>query len=117
MFRRVLVANRGEIAVRIIRTLKTMGIESIAIYSEADKDAPYLKDATQSICIGPSVAKDSYLCEDAILEAALQTDCEALHPGFGFLSENARFAERCVQQKLTFIGPSPRLIALMGDKA
>lgn len=117
MFHRVLVANRGEIARRIIRTLSRMGIESVAIYSEADRDAIYLKEATKSVCIGPASVKESYLCEDAILEAALMTDCEALHPGFGFLSENAIFAERCQQQKLCFIGPSSHMLTLMGDKA
>lgn len=117
MFKRVLVANRGEIARRIIRTLHRMGIESVAVYSDADKDAVYLKEATKSICIGPASAKESYLLQDAILEAALQTDCEALHPGFGFLSENALFAERCQMQKLRFIGPSSHAITLMGDKA
>jgi acetyl-CoA carboxylase, biotin carboxylase subunit len=117
MFKRVLVANRGEIARRIIRTLNNMDIESVAIFSQADFDAPYLKEASDGICIGPAQAKTSYLCEDAILEAALQTECEALHPGFGFLSENARFAERCRQQKLSFIGPPSPIISLMGDKA
>lgn len=117
MFHRVLVANRGEIARRIIRTLNRLGIESVAVYSEADKNAIYLKEASKSICIGPSISKESYLCEDALLEAAVLNDCEALHPGFGFLSENARFATRCARQKLTFIGPSPQHLALMGDKA
>lgn len=116
MFRRVLVANRGEIARRIIRTLTKMGIESVAVYSEADKDVGYLNEATEKICIGPALSKQSYLMADAILEAALLTDCEAVHPGFGFLSENALFAERCAQQKLTFIGPSAKLLDLMGDK-
>lgn len=117
MFRRVLVANRGEIARRIIKTLTQMGIESVAVYSEADADAIYLTEATKAVCIGPAPAKLSYLCEEAILEAALTTECEAIHPGFGFLSENASFATRCWQQKITFIGPSPHHIALMGDKA
>lgn len=117
MFRRVLVANRGEIARRIIRTLTKMGVESVAVFSEADKNLGYLQEATKAICIGPAQAKDSYLLQDAILEAALITDCEALHPGFGFLSENARFATRCQQQKLTFIGPSAEHITIMGDKA
>ncbi len=117
MFRRVLIANRGEIAVRIMRTLKSMGIKAIAVYSEADKDCPYLKLADDAVCIGPARASDSYLNEEAILAAAIKTDAEAIHPGFGFLSENARFAARCELQKLTFIGPSPAHIALMGDKA
>lgn len=117
MFHRVLVANRGEIARRIIRSLNSLNIESVAIYSEADSNAPYLKEATKSLCIGPSHAKESYLCEDAILQAALQTECEAIHPGFGFLSENAIFATRCEEQKLSFIGPSAHHLSLMGDKA
>ncbi len=117
MFHRVIVANRGEIARRIIRTLNSLNIESVAVYSEADKDAPYLKEATQAICIGPSVAKESYLSQDALLQAALQTECEAIHPGFGFLSENAVFAARCEEQKLSFIGPSSHHLSLMGDKA
>src|SRR5690242_9138621 len=105
MFKRVMVANRGEIAWRIMRTLHKMGIESVVIFSEADRNAPYLKEATKSICVGPAAAKDSYLCQDAILQAALQSECEAIHPGYGFLSENANFARRCEQQKLSFIGP------------
>lgn len=117
MFQRILVANRGEIARRIIRTLSRMGIESVAVFSEADHAASYLREATKSICIGPAAARESYLCEEAILQAALDNDCEAIHPGFGFLSENARFAVRCNQQKLSFIGPSPELLTLMGDKA
>lgn len=117
MFKRVMIANRGEIALRIMRTLHKMGIESVAIYSEADKDAPYLKHATKAICVGPGPSKESYLCQDAILQAALQTECEAIHPGFGFLSENAIFANRALQQKLSFIGPKPRLIEIMGDKS
>jgi acetyl-CoA carboxylase biotin carboxylase subunit len=100
-----------------MRTLHRMGIESVVVFSEADKDAVYVKEATTSICIGPAQAKESYLLQDAILEAAMQTESEAVHPGFGFLSENAQFAERCRQQKLTFIGPSSPSITLMGDKA
>lgn len=117
MFRRVLVANRGEIAKRIITTLNKMGIESVAVYSEADKHEAYLKEATKSICIGPALAKKSYLNESAILEAAIQTHAEAIHPGFGFLSESPSFAYRCNDQKLTFIGPKPSIISTMGDKA
>ena len=116
MFKRVLVANRGEIAKRIISTLNKMGIQSIAVYSQADKDFSYLKEAHQAICIGPPRSLESYVCEDAVLEAARQSDAEAIHPGFGFLSENASFAKRCALQKLTFIGPHPNLISMMGDK-
>ncbi len=117
MFKRVLVANRGEIARRIIRTLTKMGIESVAVYSEADAEASYIKEATHSVFIGPSQASASYLCEESILKAASETECEALHPGFGFLAENTIFAARCLAHKLSFIGPSPSMIALMGDKA
>lgn len=117
MFRKILVANRGEIARRIIKTLNILGIKSVAVFSEADSEASYLREASESICIGPALARESYLCEDALLQAALATDCEAIHPGYGFLSENARFAVRCAQQKLTFVGPSPELLSLMGDKA
>jgi len=117
MFRKILIANRGEIARRIIKTLNILGIKSVAVFSEADREASYLREASETICIGPPAARESYLCEDAILEAALVTDCEAIHPGYGFLSENARFAVRCNNQKLTFIGPSPELLSLMGDKA
>lgn len=117
MFRRVLVANRGEIARRIIRTLNRLKIESVALYSDADRNASYLSEATRIINIGAAPAKDSYLCQEAVLEAALMSECEAIHPGFGFLSENAVFAERCRQQKLSFIGPKPHAISIMGDKA
>lgn len=117
MFRRVLVANRGEIASRIIRACHAVGAEAVAVYSEADAESPHLDEADERICIGPAPAGASYLNQDAILEAAQITGCQALHPGFGFLSENALFATRCEQQKLTFIGPSPRVIRAMGDKA
>lgn len=117
MFRRVLVANRGEIARRIIRACHTVGAAAVAVYSEADANAPYLAEADARICIGPGPAAQSYLNQDAILEAALQADAQAIHPGFGFLSENARFAARCAQQRLTVVGPTPESIVLMGDKA
>lgn len=117
MFRKILIANRGEIARRIIKTLNILGIKSVAVFSEADSKASYLREANESICIGPAPARESYLCEDALLDAALKTGCEAIHPGYGFLSENSRFAVRCTQQKLTFIGPSPEHLSLMGDKA
>ena len=117
MFRRILIANRGEIAARIIRTCRALGIETVAVHSEADRGSPHLRDATRTVCIGPPRAVDSYLKMEAILQAALQTDCQAVHPGYGFLSENALFARRCELQKLTFIGPPARAIALMGEKA
>jgi acetyl-CoA carboxylase biotin carboxylase subunit len=117
MFKRVLVANRGEIARRVIRACRELGIESVAVYSEADKDFAYLKEATEAVCIGPAPATLSYLNQDALLKAATQTECQALHPGYGFLAENAMFATRCGLQKLTFIGPKPYQIRMMGDKA
>ena len=117
MFRRILVANRGEIAARIIRTCTSLGIETVAVYSEADRDSPHLAQATRRVCIGPARSAGSYLNMDAVLQAALQTECQAIHPGYGFLSENPLFAKRCELQKTTFIGPSPRALALMGDKA
>jgi acetyl-CoA carboxylase biotin carboxylase subunit len=117
MFKKVLIANRGEIARRIIKTLDKLKIKSVVVYSEADKHASYLREASESVCIGPAAARESYLCEEAILQAAQEFECEAIHPGYGFLSENARFAVRCQQQKLSFIGPSPQLLNLMGDKA
>ncbi len=117
MFRRILVANRGEVAARIIRACRELGIESVAVHSAADSDSPHLRLADERVCVGPSPSSDSYLNMDAILQAAEQTECQAVHPGFGFLGENAHFAARAVQQQLTWIGPPPRAIARMGDKA
>ncbi|RMG52626.1 MAG: acetyl-CoA carboxylase biotin carboxylase subunit, partial [Acidobacteria bacterium] len=116
MFRRVLIANRGEIALRIIRACRELGIETVAVYSEADRHSPHLRRADHIVCIGPARSEESYLNMDAILQAAEQYECQALHPGYGFLAENALFAERCWQQKVTFIGPPPHIIRLMGDK-
>jgi len=116
MFRRVMVANRGEIAARILRACRAMEIETVAVHSTADEGSPHLKLADRSICIGPPPAARSYLDMDAVLQAAEQTECQAVHPGYGFLAENPIFAARCAAQNLTFIGPSPRLIRLMGDK-
>ena len=107
MFRKVLVANRGEIALRIIRACHEVGAKAVAVYSTADASSPHLAEADETICIGPGPAAQSYLNQDAILEAARATDCQALHPGYGFLAENARFAVRCRQQKLAFVGPLP----------
>lgn len=117
MFKRILVANRGEIAKRIIKAAKEMGIETVAVYSQADENSPHLKDATQKVCIGASQSSNSYLNIEAILQTARQYDCQALHPGFGFLAENATFAYLCEQHKITFIGPSASSIKNMGDKA
>ena len=116
MFRRVLVANRGEIAARILRACRALGIETVAVYSTADAGSPHLALADQTICIGPAPAARSYLNMDAMLQAAEQTACQAIHPGYGFLAENALFAARCEAQKLTFIGPPPHVIRLLGDK-
>ena len=106
MFTKVLIANRGEIAVRVIRTLREMGIASVAVYSEADKDSLHVQLADEAVCIGPAKSKDSYLNSMNILSAALTTGAQAIHPGFGFLSENAKFAKMCEECNLTFIGPS-----------
>jgi acetyl-CoA carboxylase biotin carboxylase subunit len=116
MFRRLLVANRGEIAARVIRACRELGIETVAVHSEADANAPWLADATVTLCIGPAQARQSYLDADAILEAAEQTASQAIHPGYGFLSENAVFAARCAQHGITFVGPTPAAIRAMGDK-
>jgi acetyl-CoA carboxylase biotin carboxylase subunit len=116
MFSRILVANRGEIALRIIRTCQELGIESVAVYSEADKDAIYLKHATDTICIGPAPAAKSYLDMSRIISAAEITDVEAIHPGYGFLAENVHFAEVCQSCNIVFIGPNPAPSKLVGDK-
>ena len=116
MFQRVLVANRGEIALRIIRCLREMEIESVLIYSEADKESLPVKIATIPVCIGPANAKESYLNQDLILDLAVKTGCEAIHPGYGFLSENAEFAAKCEERGIAFIGPSAEIIRRMGDK-
>lgn len=117
MFKRVLVANRGEIALRIIRACRELGVESIAVYSEADVDSMHVQLADEAVCIGPASSKESYLKMDRIIAAAEITGADAIHPGYGFLSENARFAEICESSGITFIGPSAKVISLMGDKA
>ncbi len=116
MFTKILIANRGEIAVRIIRACKEMGISTVAVFSEADRDALHVNLADESICIGAPRAKDSYLNMSAILSAAVVTGAEAIHPGYGLLSENARFAELCASCGIAFIGPSAEVISKMGDK-
>lgn len=116
MFSKILIANRGEIALRIIRACKEMGIRTVAVYSEADTDSLHVKLADEAICIGPSSPQASYLNIPSIISAAEITDVEAIHPGYGFLAENAHFAEICESCKITFIGPSPENIRLMGDK-
>lgn len=116
MFSRILVANRGEIALRIIRACKEMGIYTIAVFSEADQNALHVSIADESICIGPPMAKDSYLNMGAIMSAAIACKVQAIHPGYGFLSENAKFAKLCADCGITFIGPSAEIISKMGDK-
>lgn len=117
MFRRVLIANRGEIALRVVRACRKIGVHSVVAYSEADRDAPWLEQADSTICIGPARAAQSYLDGSAILQAAEQTEVQAIHPGYGFLAENAIFAARCFQHGITFIGPPPAVIRSMGEKA
>jgi len=116
MFHKILIANRGEIAVRIIRACKEMGIGTVAVYSEADKDAMHTRLADESICIGPAVSTKSYLNIPAIMTAASLTDVSAIHPGYGFLAENAEFAEIVIASGYTWIGPSPKSMRIMGDK-
>ena len=116
MFRKILIANRGEIAVRVIQACRDMGIISVAVYSEADREALHAQLSDESICIGPARAKDSYLNMDNIITAALGVGADAIHPGFGFLSENAAFARKCEEAGIVFIGPSPETMEKMGDK-
>ncbi|MGL6196503.1 MAG: acetyl-CoA carboxylase biotin carboxylase subunit [Thermoguttaceae bacterium] len=116
MIKRVLIANRGEIALRIIRACREMGVETVAVFSEADRGAPYLDLADEAICIGPAKATDSYLKIDRIISAAEIGDVNAIHPGFGFLSENAHFADVCRSCNYEFIGPTPEAMSLLGDK-
>ena len=116
MFKRVLIANRGEIALRIIRALREMNIESVSIYSEADRDSLPAILAAKSICIGPARPSESYLNAELILDIAERMGCDAIHPGYGFLSENAAFARKCEERGICFIGPSWRLIEALGDK-
>jgi acetyl-CoA carboxylase biotin carboxylase subunit len=114
--RRVLIANRGEIAVRIVRACSALGVESVVVFSEADRDSLAVRLAGRSICIGPPPAAKSYLMIETLLHAAIASDCQAIHPGYGFLSERAAFARRCGEERLIFIGPSADSIAVMGDK-
>lgn len=116
MIKKVLIANRGEIAVRIIRACREMGIETVAVYSEADREALHAKLADESVCIGPAPSSESYLSMDRIISATIITGADAIHPGFGFLSENSKFAELCEQCNITFIGPDSKVIAKLGNK-
>lgn len=117
MFNKILIANRGEIAVRIIRTCREMGIQTVAVYSEIDKNALHTQMADEAICIGSAKASDSYLNMNRILSACIVTGAEAIHPGFGFLSENAQFAGMCADCNITFIGPESKIIDMMGNKS
>jgi acetyl-CoA carboxylase, biotin carboxylase subunit len=116
MFKKILIANRGEIALRIQRACREIGVKSVVVYSEADRDAKYVKLADEAVCIGPAASAQSYLNMPAIISTAEVTDAEAIHPGYGFLSENADFAERVEQSGFVFIGPTPDAIRTMGDK-
>ena len=116
MFRKILIANRGEIAVRIIRAARELGIDTVAVYSTADKEALHTLLADEAVCIGPAKSTDSYLNMNAVLSAAVLTGAEAIHPGFGFLSENSKFATMCEEVGIKFIGPSGAVMDLMGDK-
>lgn len=117
MFKTILIANRGEIACRVIRTARAMGYRTVAVYSEADADARHVRLADLAVLIGPAAASASYLDRAAILDAARRTGADAVHPGYGFLSENGDFAEACEAAGLTFIGPTPAAIRAMGNKA
>ena len=117
MFKKILIANRGEIALRVIRTCREMGIKTVAVYSTADKDSLHVKFADEAVCIGPPPSKDSYLSMANIIAAAEITNADAIHPGYGFLSENAKFSEICRQHSIKFIGASPEMINKMGDKS
>ncbi|MCB9850023.1 MAG: acetyl-CoA carboxylase biotin carboxylase subunit [Phycisphaerales bacterium] len=117
MFNRILVANRGEIALRVMRTCREMGIDTACVFSEADRDANYLKMASRAVCIGPAAPGESYLKSDRIIAAAEMVGADAIHPGYGFLAENAQFADMCRESNIEFIGPSSDSIRMLGDKA
>ena len=117
MFKKILIANRGEIAMRVIRTCKEMGIKTVAVYSKADEDSLHVVFADEAVCIGPAPSSESYLKISNIIAAAEITNADAIHPGYGFLSENSKFSKICSEHKIKFIGPSPEMIAKMGDKA
>ena len=117
MFKKILIANRGEIALRVIRTCKEMGIETVAVYSVVDRDSLHVRFASEAVCIGPAASAKSYLNIPSIIAAAEITNSDAIHPGYGFLSENAKFSKICDEHKIKFIGASPKMIESMGDKA
>ena len=117
MFEKILIANRGEIAVRVIRTARRLGIRTVAVYSEADAGAMHVELADEAVCIGPAPAAESYLRGEVILDVARRTGAQAIHPGYGFLSENAKFAKECAEAGVVFIGPPIEAIRVMGSKA
>ena len=117
MFKKILLANRGEIALRVIRTCKEMGIATVAVYSTADEESIHVTFADEAVCIGPPSSQDSYLKISNIIAAAEITNADAIHPGYGFLSENAKFSKICEEHGIKFIGASPEMINKMGDKA
>ena len=117
MFKKVLVANRGEIALRVICACRELGIRTVAVFSEADRDSLHVRFADEAVCVGPARSSESYLNVPSVISAAEVTDVDAVHPGYGYLAENAYFAEVCEACNVRFIGPSPQVIRLMGDKA
>ena len=117
MFKKILIANRGEIALRVIRTCREMGIKTVAVYSKADADSLHVRFADEAVCIGPPPSKDSYLNIPSIIAAAEITNSDAIHPGYGFLSENSKFSRICQEHEIKFIGALPEQIDAMGDKA
>src|SRR4051812_11171452 len=117
MFRRVLVANRGEIAMRVIRACHELGVEAVAIYSTADRTCSWVAAADRAVCVGPPSAGESYLKIPSVIAAAVTTGCDAVHPGYGFLSENPAFVRACFDNDIAFVGPSPESMEVLGDKA